>query len=489
MYYQYDSQYKNVLIRTAQGRFPEILHKGDKQWNVLAPKPNDPDEMYTRAIYLGGGCWERLDDIDEDRAEIILKEWGYDTNPPEAESVLIPEKNANMGNEGRFPEGYLFEGKLKKVRIDSNCICYGPCPLPDDETEQHLTINADGGVWLTRLSFEKGPIEKTNFKIDADTAKNLLEVFEKRFSQEHDICFVTDIGSWEMTLTNEEGKEYRYNGPLTEGVGDVVRGLSEMVRTATGRDDLFVFDGCPEKIDNLKVEYNRETKIKPKQLPEDAEYEFVTWNYSEVLTIDRATETLTNHIQFAEQCSVTNTYHVEEGISSLLDDLWPEMFDDITGNPPDAIDDPMNQCRYKITVHTQRGNEKVIEGSFDKLGLPEEYAEFIEKIYDFMAFYGIGELFNEASYSKAKRTSTDYIFCDVEFEPGGKTYCYLADDDSYEVGDTVLVPAGHDNHETLVRIVGKNYYSSENAPFPVDKAKHIIKRIDEDEIDDYLDIN
>lgn len=102
------------------------------------------------------------------------------------------------------------------------------------------------------------------------------------------------------------------------------------------RDDLFVFDGCPEKIDNLKVEYNRETKIKPKQLPEDAEYEFVTWNYSEVLTIDRATETLTNHIQFAEQCSVTNTYHVEEGISSLLDDLWPEMFDDITGNPPAA---------------------------------------------------------------------------------------------------------------------------------------------------------
>ena len=106
-----------------------------------------------------------------------------------------------------------------------------------------------------------------------------------------------------------------------------------------------------------------------------------------------------------------------------------------------------------------------------------------------MAFYGIGELFNEASYSKAKRTSTDYIFCDVEFEPGGKTYCYLADDDSYEVGDTVLVPAEHDNHEALVRIVGKNYYSSENAPFPVDKAKHIIKRIDEDEIDDYLDIN
>ena len=106
--------------------------------------------------------------------------------------------------------------------------------------------------------------------------------------------------------------------------------------------------------------------------------------------------------------------------------------------------------------------------------------------YDFMSFYGIGELFERGAYEKPKRTTSDYIFCDVEFDPGGKTYCYLADDDSYEVGDTVLVPAGHDNHEALVRIVDKNYYSKENAPFPVDKAKWIIKRIDEDEIDEYL---
>lgn len=485
VWYEYDIVDKDVLIRCVDNEhYHEILHKGDKQWRALIPRPDDKDELYCRAIWLGEGCWECLDPISEEKAERILKEWGYDEIPPGD-----PEADRNNIVCAVSEDNNLFEGKLKKVRIDSNCICYGPCPLPDDETEQHLTINADGGVWLTRLSFEKGPIEKINFKIDADTAKNLFEMFEKRFSQEHDICFVTDIGSWEMILTNEEGKEFHYDGPLTEDAGDAVRGLSDMVRTATGRDDLFVFDGCPERIDNLKIEYFRETKIKPKVIPEGAEYEFVTWSYSENLTIDRATETLTNHIQFAEQCSVTNTYHVEEGISSLLNDLWPEMFDEVTGNPPDVIDDPMEQRKYKITVLTNQGNEKVVEGTFDKLGLPDEYPEFIEKIYDFMAFYGIGELFNEASYGKAKRTSKDFIFCDVEFEPGGKTYCYLADDDSYEVGDTVLVPAGHDNHEALVRIVDKNYYSSENAPFPVDKAKHIIKRIDEDEIDDYLDIN
>ena len=204
MYYQYDSQYKNA----AQGRFPEILHKGDKQWSILAPKPNDPDNMYTRAIYLGGGCWERLDDIDEDMTENILKEWGYDANPPEANGVLIPEKNANIDGVYRFPEGYLFKGKLKKIRIDFNCICYGPCPMPEDETEQHLTITLEGGVWLTRLSFANGQIEKTNFKIDVGVVNNLFDVIENHFSQEHELYCVTDVDSWEMILTNEEGKEF-----------------------------------------------------------------------------------------------------------------------------------------------------------------------------------------------------------------------------------------------------------------------------------------
>ena len=79
----------------------------------------------------------------------------------------------------------------------------------------------------------------------------------------------------------------------------------------------------------------------------------------------------------------------------------------------------------------------------------------------------------------------NYIYCDVEFTPGGTTYCYIADDDMYEVNDTVLVPVGKDNNEILARIINKNYYIDENVPFPVDKTKHIICRVDEEDIDKY----
>ena len=392
---------------------------------------------------------------------------------------------ADTMNNANTHDVSIFKGKLVKVRIESNCICYGPCPEPKEEVEQHLTINAEGRVWLTRISFGNGNIEEANFKADNDRVKSLLDIIEQRFSSDYEEFFVTDIGMWNMILTNDKGEEFIFTGSLLEDERSAVFGLSDMIRETVNRDDLFAFDGNPDKITELIVEYTRDTKIRPKKLPENADFEFARWIYSETITINRKEETLINHIQFAEAASVTNKYHVEAGIRSLLDELYPEIFDDIIGNPEDVLDDPMNQRSYRLIIRTKHGEEKVIEGSYDKYGLPEEWPDFIDKIYGFMAFYGIGEIFEEDYYNRPKRRKSDFIYYDVEFEAGGKTYCYLGDD-SHEVGDTVLVPAGKDNHEALVRIVDKNYYSAENAPFPVERAKHIIRRIDEDEIDRYL---
>ena len=56
------------------------------------------------------------------------------------------------------------------MRIVSNNICYSPIPEPDEEVEQHLTINDEGRVWLSgyNLENEGEPYEKArtrNFKI------------------------------------------------------------------------------------------------------------------------------------------------------------------------------------------------------------------------------------------------------------------------------------------------------------------------------------
>ena len=63
--------------------------------------------------------------------------------------ILIFSRLALLSEENPF----LFQGMLKKLRIVSNNIRYGPMPERDDEEEQHLTINDKGRVWFAGYHF------------------------------------------------------------------------------------------------------------------------------------------------------------------------------------------------------------------------------------------------------------------------------------------------------------------------------------------------
>ena len=97
-----------------------------------------------------------------------------------------------------------------------------------------------------------------------------------------------------------------------------------------------------------------------------------------------------------------------------------------------------------------------------------------------MHFYEPGELFDPEIYKKPRRRKSDLIFCNVEFEDYGRTYCYLADSDDYSVGDKVVVPAGPDNVESVATIKSIEYRQPEDAPYPVEKTKHILRKYTED---------
>ena len=43
-----------------------------------------------------------------------------------------------------------------------------------------------------------------------------------------------------------------------------------------------------------------------------------------------------------------------------------------------------------------------------------------------------------------------------------------------------MVPAGQDNHEALVRIESIEYHPAAEAPYPIKKIKHILRKFDED---------
>lgn len=401
--------------------------------------------------------------------------------------ILALSRLALLSGENPF----IFQGTLKKMRIVSNNICYGPMPEPDEEVEQHLTINNEGRVWFSGYNYGYGgeryeKARSKNFKIDKSAADNLFGAIAAYFSNEYTEIFATDIGDWVMELTNTEGITYKFRGSLCAEFDYEGTDLSDLVRDTVGMDDLYVFDGnCkPDMINKITLDYHRVTKIKPGQKPEDADWEFVTWDYTERLIIDRTTETL-EHIQnIGTGCKVSRKYEIEGGIESLLENFDAEdLFTRTEGNPDDVIDTPNETKDYTITIEYKKNPPRTIMGSYDKNGLPEDFSDFAETVFDFIRFYGLGEILDPSVYGKAKRRKSEYIFCSVAFDEGYKSYYYLTEDDSIEIGDFVLVPAGKDNHEAVVEVVNIEYFSEENVPLPIEKTKRIIRKCADEDFD------
>lgn len=376
---------------------------------------------------------------------------------------------------------FIFHGKAKKIKIISNCMGYGPMPQPDDEAEQHLSITEDGRVFFSSYNYGDGDkytkAKTRNLKVESGSAENILKLIGDYFSNEFNVPYATDVGDWELSITNTDNATFNFTGSLCPMIPEL-ENVSSAIRTDLDMLELLVFDGQAntDRIEKIVIDYRRVTKIKPKKLF-NPNIEYVNWDYSEQITIDRKTETL-EHIQnIGTGCQVTRKYRVEEGIVQFLDDIDPDSFlVHIEGNAPDAITDPLETQNYTITIDFLYGIQRVISGSFDKKGLPDGYPQFAEDIYSFMRFYGMGEILNPSAYGKTLHRPGEYIYLSVVFEDGGKTYYYRTDDNCLKIGDLCIVPAGKDNHEAIVRIEGIDIFSEDNVPLPLDKTKMITRK-------------
>lgn len=137
--------------------------------------------------------------------------------------------------------------QIQTVRIVSNNICYGPEPLPNDEVEQHLTISASGRVWFTGYKYANGfgkfeISRKHQFNIGKSVVKDILELFSQYLDSDKLTCYATDIGTWEMEITDNKGEVYTFKGSLCGGVtvGDI--DITFYLRQHIPVSNLFVFE-------------------------------------------------------------------------------------------------------------------------------------------------------------------------------------------------------------------------------------------------------
>ena len=72
-YYEYDEE-REVLIKIQSEELPKILRRSEGRWRDF----KYTEDSYIRAIYIGQGCWERLETITLEEGQRILNEWGVE---------------------------------------------------------------------------------------------------------------------------------------------------------------------------------------------------------------------------------------------------------------------------------------------------------------------------------------------------------------------------------------------------------------------------
>lgn len=409
-----------------------------------------------------------------------ITHWSYCAHPLDSEYrpwfIMAFGRLVSITSEDG-PPPYVFFGNIKKIRIHSNCIAYGLLPRENMEVEQHVTVTDDGRVWLTRYAFNQDlnyadlkKTEQKQFRIDADKAKFLLDKYTKYFRDEYEIAFATDVGDFEMQITDDQGKKAVFIGPLICDFEVDGYNLSQLLRDTLDDQTLFAFDNNEyERIECITIDHEHKKTIVA------ADGQIVTWNPTDHIVIDRKTETIEYTYKIGSECDVTRKYHVAQGVSNFLDELdYQDLFIKFEEKDTDVIVPENEEATYTATVEFHRSPSRLISGSYNKQGLPVDWPEFIENLYNFMSFYGFGEMFDESHYGRTYRKNGDYIFLSVRFGDYGKTYYYLTEDSNIEVGNQVVVPVGNDGTERIVEVVKIQYFAPEEVPMPIEKVKSII---------------
>lgn len=378
---------------------------------------------------------------------------------------------------------------IQKMKLVSNNIGYGPEPNPDDEVEQILTLAADGEVDFWSYLYGDGePYDRVNIHrkdtVIPERARKVLELVGAYFDQ-HPVSFdVTDVGLWTLTLTDENGTELKYEGPLSDQYVLEGHNLSVVLRETLAMPDLFAFDDRGEEIhiDRVMLDYHRVKQIKrdPVFGPDIG---YMAIETTERLMIDRATATIDLYRQSAAGVEERHSYSFFDRVDVLLDEFDETLFNEMPETPVEVAEDPLDRRYYAISMELSSGKRVERSGYYDKYGVPSDLRDFLSELEMFLRPYTKLEIFNPDLFMRSNRVrEPELIFCSCSFQRGGQTYYYLTEDETLSIGDFVWVPAGKGNQEKVVRIEEIKVYPQDKPPFDPYSTKRVLRRCEVGEV-------
>lgn len=367
-------------------------------------------------------------------------------------------------------EGLPFHGGLKKIRIRS-CRATDPSLLGFNE-EQLLEITRDGEVKLT----QKAPsgTEKTKTHISQADADSVFAAFSETFASYRKERIPSISGHWRVRLLTDDNEVYFYHGANGQDYRCHDEFLTDILRQRTGIPELFglsVKTETKSKVKSIEIslEQTATEEVKEKYANE---YGVCIHDTNEWLLIS-SQGPITYNRRIAKIGRVSLQYELKDKVAEFLK-LYEDrdVFSRPKGNSPDTVQNEIRKT-YKIVVTRDDGESSVLEGSFDKDGLPDNWADFVGRLTDFFQGQSLGMLFDSRSYNKVLRKNNEVAFCGVDIDGAVGTRYYRCGDEICE-GDTVVVPTPMKHTLAIGRAVEIRYCPKDQIPKEMAQAQEIL---------------
>ena len=367
-------------------------------------------------------------------------------------------------------EDLPFHGALEKIRIRS-CRVTDPS-LPGFDEEQLLEITRDGTAKLTQKTPEG--TEKAKTRISQADADYIFAAFSEVFASYRRERNPSVSGHWRARLLTDDNEVYFYHGANGQDYRYHNESLTDILRQRTGMPELFGLNVKTETKSNVKS-----IEISLEQTAADAvkdqyanEYGVCIHDTNEWLLIS-SQGSITYNRRIANTGRISLQYELKDKVAEFLK-LYEDqdVFSRPKGNPVDAVQDDVRKT-YRIVVTRDDGDTSVLEGSFDKDGLPDNWADFVGRLRDFFQGQSLGMLFDSRVYSKVLRKSNEVAFCGVDIDGVVRTRYYRCGDEICE-GDTVVIPTPMKHTMAIGRVVEIRHYSKNQIPKDLARTQEIL---------------
>lgn len=366
--------------------------------------------------------------------------------------------------------GVPFQGEVQTMRLVSN----KEFTFPWENAHQELSLsrNGHGTFWTTTAHIPWNSVSDRHEQailLSPSAAQEMLNEIAAVFSGDWEPDYFSDDGTWELELTNAQGKTYRFSYSLYSDSEALMR-LSNLMRERLGNGELIAFDGERQPAHILcRITLERKDALEKTGTKANLA--------GEKLTLERAAGSVEWCRQTAYQGSCCCRYTSVPEVAALLDLLsYPEIFRQPALPEKEFLDVYGSVPVYTLRVEYQDGMQQILQGCYDKSELPEFFSNVMANICSLLRRLEHGCMMDPKEYGKERLRKGRLIYCSVAFEHTDKTYYYRTQDTSLCKGDVVVVPAGRNNREALAEIVKIEHFAPEEVPFPIEQTKSILRR-------------